>query len=180
MESNFIFIIYSQQQEKLLAATAKPGVSGGVADQEHMRDLLQRLCPDAVKACAGTALSVSFNQWVEQVLSTHIKQQQQVSSSHKSTQSTSSHSPSTPQNSHNNINNANGSRSSSSSTANSPGGESSAGSSSDPTELLKENSILRIRIDELTKLARKTVSFIHKNKSNDAKLQQNSAFVSII
>lgn len=149
----------NNQQEKLMAATAKAGVGGGFTDagkdQKQMRDLIQRLCPEAVKACAGTALSVSFNQWVEQVLTAHIKQQQQVSSSHKSTQSTnSSHSPSTPQNSHNL--NANGSRSSSSSSSNSPGAESSAGGNSDKTEILKENSILRIRIDELTKLARKT------------------------
>lgn len=118
-----------------------------------MRDLFQRLCPEAVKACSAAALSVSFDQWVEQVLSTHIKQQQQqVNSSHKSTQSTNSHSPSSvPHNSH-----ANGSRSSSSSISSSPGGDNN--NDTDRSELLKENSILRIRIDELTTLARKTVS----------------------
>ncbi|XP_065354877.1 kinectin isoform X1 [Calliphora vicina] len=148
------------QQEKLLAASVKPALGGGVAesgkDQKHMRDLLQRLCPEAVKACAGTALSVSFNQWIEQVLTTHVKQQQQISSSHKSTQSNSLQSPSAPQNSHNNANSANGSRSNSSSVSTSPGGENAVSSNSEKNELLKENSILRIRIDELTKLARKT------------------------
>ncbi|XP_023308549.2 kinectin isoform X1 [Lucilia cuprina] len=148
------------QQEKLLAASSKPVLGSGLVetgkDQKHMRDLLQRLCPEAVKACAGTALSVSFNQWVEQVLTTHVKQQQQqqqISSSHKSTQSNSLQSPSAPQNSHNNANSANGSRSNSSSVSTSPGGENTVSNNS---ELLKENSILRIRIDELTKLARKT------------------------
>ncbi|XP_065354878.1 ribosome-binding protein 1 isoform X2 [Calliphora vicina] len=150
----------NNQQEKLLAASVKPALGGGVAesgkDQKHMRDLLQRLCPEAVKACAGTALSVSFNQWIEQVLTTHVKQQQQISSSHKSTQSNSLQSPSAPQNSHNNANSANGSRSNSSSVSTSPGGENAVSSNSEKNELLKENSILRIRIDELTKLARKT------------------------
>ncbi|XP_023308550.2 ribosome-binding protein 1 isoform X2 [Lucilia cuprina] len=150
----------NNQQEKLLAASSKPVLGSGLVetgkDQKHMRDLLQRLCPEAVKACAGTALSVSFNQWVEQVLTTHVKQQQQqqqISSSHKSTQSNSLQSPSAPQNSHNNANSANGSRSNSSSVSTSPGGENTVSNNS---ELLKENSILRIRIDELTKLARKT------------------------
>lgn len=132
-------------------------------DQNQMRDLFQRLCPEAVKACAGTALSVSFDQWVEQVLATHIKQQQvSTSSSHKSTQSN-SHSPSANQNSH-----ANGSRSSgSSSDSTSPSVVDTSGN--DKAELLKENSILRIRIDELTKLARKTVS-LKGNKSKVNKI----------
>lgn len=148
----------------MLAVSAKPTMGAGVdtgKDAKHMRDLLQRLCPEAVKACAGTALSVSFNEWVEQVLTTHVKQQQQqVSSSHKSTQSNSLQSPSTPQNSHKVA--ANGSRSTSSSVSTSPGGgeqQNSVLNNSEKNELLKENSILRIRIDELTKLARKTVSF---------------------
>ena len=147
----------------MLTATSK-AVTGGGKDEKHMRDLLQRLCPEAVKACAGTALSVSFNQWVEQVLTTLIKQQQQqqqqqqqVSSSHKSTQSNSLQNPSAPQNSHNNSNSANGSRRSSSSASNSPHVENALLSSISENELLKENSILRIRIDELTRLARKTV-----------------------
>ena len=149
----------------MFAATSKATTSGG-KDEKHMRDLLQRLCPEAVKACAGTALSVSFNQWVEQVLTTLIKQQQQqqqqqqVSSSHKSTQSNSLQNPSAPQNSHNNSNSANGSRRSSSSASNSPHVDNTLLSSISENELLKENSILRIRIDELTRLARKTVSII--------------------
>ncbi|XP_075145878.1 SMC superfamily domain-containing protein aluminum tubes isoform X2 [Haematobia irritans] len=145
----------AKQQDKLLsAAAAKTGMTGhsdvNAKDQKHMRDLFQRLCPEAAKACAGTALSVPFDQWAEQVLSTHIKQQQVSSSNHKSTQSSyNSHSPSATQNSH-----ANGSRSSSSSISSSPGGGDS--NDIDRSELLKENSILRIRIDELTKLAKKT------------------------
>lgn len=144
-----------------MGAASKAGVGGGLSDkgndQQNLRDVLQRLCPEAVKACAGTALSVSLNQWVEQVLTAHIKHQQQISSSHKSTQSNSSHSPSEPQHTPNNVNNANGTRSSSSSSSIGPAGDSSAVNTGDKTELLKENSILRIRIDELTQLARKTV-----------------------
>lgn len=149
----------------MLAVSSKPTLGSNEEtgkNQKNMRDLLQRLCPEAVKACAGTALSVSLNQWLEEVLITHIKQlqQQQVSSSHKSTQSNSLQSPSTPQqNSHIDANPANGSRSSSSSASNSPGGENTVLNNDDKHELLTENSILRIRIDELTKLARKTVSY---------------------
>ncbi|KAM7364571.1 SMC superfamily domain-containing protein aluminum tubes isoform 2-T2 [Cochliomyia hominivorax] len=150
----------NNQQDKLLAVSAKPTTIGSVAetskDQKHMHDLLQRLCPEAVKVCSGIALSLSFNEWVEQVLTTHVKQQQQVSSSHKSTQSNNLQSPSATQNSHRNA--ANGSRSNSSSVSTSPGGgeEITILSDSEKHNLLKENSILRIRIDELTKLARKT------------------------
>uniref|UniRef100_A0A1I8QD55 Ribosome-binding protein 1 n=1 Tax=Stomoxys calcitrans TaxID=35570 RepID=A0A1I8QD55_STOCA len=144
-------VILGVQEEKLLSAAGKTGKTvysdAGAKDQKHMRDLFQRLCPEAVKACAGTALTVPFDQWAEQVLLTYIKQQQ-VSSSHKSTQSSNSHSPSINQHSH-----ANGSRSSSSSISSSPGGDIN---DMDRSELLKENSILRIQIDELTKLARKT------------------------
>lgn len=127
------------------------GVKEADNDHRQMRDLLQRLCPDAVKVCASTALSVSFNQWLEQVLTTHFKLQQ-VSSSHKSTQSNSLQSSSAPQqNSHSSRHSANSSRSTDSCVKDVE--------NSEKRELLKENSILRIRIDELTQLAKKTVSF---------------------
>ncbi|XP_058974215.1 kinectin-like isoform X2 [Musca domestica] len=152
------------QQEKLLSSAAKSGKTSAsghtdvAKDQKQLRDLLQRLCPEAVKACAGTALSVTFDQWVEQVLSTHIKQQQQqqqVSSSHKSTQSSNNSHNSPPSLNQNSTHAANGSRSSSSSVSSSPGSGDN-NNDTEKSELLKENSILRVRIDELTKLARKT------------------------
>ncbi|XP_061396965.1 ribosome-binding protein 1 [Musca vetustissima] len=153
---------YIQQEKLLSSAAAKTGKASTDAakDEKQLRVLLQRLCPEAVKACAGTALSVTFDQWVEQVLSTHIKQQQlqqQVSSSHKSTQSSNSHNSPPPPPSHQNQNSAhaNGSRSSSSSVSSSPGSGDN-NNDTEKSELLKENSILRVRIDELTKLARKT------------------------
>ncbi|XP_073827251.1 SMC superfamily domain-containing protein aluminum tubes isoform X2 [Musca autumnalis] len=155
------------QQEKLLSSAAKTGKAASAGhpekDQKQLRDLLQRLCPEAVKACAGTALSVSFDQWVEQVLSTHVKQQQQqqqVSSSHKSTQSSTNNSHNSPpppslKQQQQNSTHANGSRSSSSSVSSSPGSGDNS-NDTEKSELLKENSLLRVRIDELTKLARKT------------------------
>ncbi|XP_058974217.1 putative leucine-rich repeat-containing protein DDB_G0290503 isoform X4 [Musca domestica] len=154
----------NNQQEKLLSSAAKSGKTSAsghtdvAKDQKQLRDLLQRLCPEAVKACAGTALSVTFDQWVEQVLSTHIKQQQQqqqVSSSHKSTQSSNNSHNSPPSLNQNSTHAANGSRSSSSSVSSSPGSGDN-NNDTEKSELLKENSILRVRIDELTKLARKT------------------------
>ncbi|XP_073827305.1 SMC superfamily domain-containing protein aluminum tubes isoform X4 [Musca autumnalis] len=157
----------NNQQEKLLSSAAKTGKAASAGhpekDQKQLRDLLQRLCPEAVKACAGTALSVSFDQWVEQVLSTHVKQQQQqqqVSSSHKSTQSSTNNSHNSPpppslKQQQQNSTHANGSRSSSSSVSSSPGSGDNS-NDTEKSELLKENSLLRVRIDELTKLARKT------------------------
>lgn len=148
----------------MLAASGK--TDSNPKDESKLREILQRLCPEAVKACTGSALSLSFDQWAEQVLATHVKQQPQISNSHKATQSASS--PSAQQSNNSHSNKANGSRSTSSSVCSSPGGGdgistiSSAGDC-DKSELLKENTMLRIRIDELTQLARKTVS------SNDVK-----------
>lgn len=156
----------NNQQEKLLAATAtctplevnvKDDVKNDARAEKHMRQLFQRLYPEAVKSCAQTALSGTLEQWIEQVISVHVsqqwqRQQAQVSSSHKSTQSSSSssnHHPSSPS-AVQNSQNGNGSRS------NSPSRVSTAmGGNSDHDALLKENKLLHTRVDELLQLATK-------------------------
>uniref|UniRef100_A0A1A9ZY43 Ribosome receptor lysine/proline rich domain-containing protein n=1 Tax=Glossina pallidipes TaxID=7398 RepID=A0A1A9ZY43_GLOPL len=154
------------QQEKSLAATAtctplevnvKDDVKNDARAEKHMRQLFQRLYPEAVKSCAQTALSGTLEQWIEQVITVHVsqqwqRQQAQVSSSHKSTQSSSSssnHHPSSPS-AVQNSQNGNGSRS------NSPSRVSTAmGGNSDHDALLKENKLLHTRVDELLQLATK-------------------------
>ncbi|KAL9871559.1 SMC superfamily domain-containing protein aluminum tubes isoform 1-T1 [Glossina fuscipes fuscipes] len=148
------------QQEKSLAATAtctplEVNVKDDARAEKHLRQLLQRLYPEAVKSCAQTALSDTLEQWIEQVMTAHVsqqwqRQQAQVSSSHKSTQSSSSnHHPSSPS-AVQNSQNGNGSRS------NSPSRISTAmGGNSDHDALLKENKLLHTRVDELLQLATK-------------------------
>ncbi|KAI9580290.1 ribosome-binding protein 1 isoform X1 [Glossina fuscipes] len=148
------------QQEKSLAATAtctplEVNVKDDASAEKHLRQLLQRLYPEAVKSCAQTALSDTLEQWIEQVMTAHVsqqwqRQQAQVSSSHKSTQSSSSnHHPSSPS-AVQNSQNGNGSRS------NSPSRISTAmGGNSDHDALLKENKLLHTRVDELLQLATK-------------------------
>ncbi|KAL9871560.1 SMC superfamily domain-containing protein aluminum tubes isoform 2-T2 [Glossina fuscipes fuscipes] len=150
----------NNQQEKSLAATAtctplEVNVKDDARAEKHLRQLLQRLYPEAVKSCAQTALSDTLEQWIEQVMTAHVsqqwqRQQAQVSSSHKSTQSSSSnHHPSSPS-AVQNSQNGNGSRS------NSPSRISTAmGGNSDHDALLKENKLLHTRVDELLQLATK-------------------------
>ncbi|KAL9888095.1 SMC superfamily domain-containing protein aluminum tubes isoform 2-T8 [Glossina fuscipes fuscipes] len=150
----------NNQQEKSLAATAtctplEVNVKDDASAEKHLRQLLQRLYPEAVKSCAQTALSDTLEQWIEQVMTAHVsqqwqRQQAQVSSSHKSTQSSSSnHHPSSPS-AVQNSQNGNGSRS------NSPSRISTAmGGNSDHDALLKENKLLHTRVDELLQLATK-------------------------
>lgn len=155
-----------QQQQKAVAANGGGGASSAKSEQERIRGLYQRLYPDAVKAQSGNALQASFDQWLEQVLATHVKQQQEKlrqklelekpekqssSSSHKSTQSNSSSSSSSNHNSsiHNNIISSNNSSSNS---------QSSSATVAEQQELHKQNLQLRECNDKLTQLVTKTVS----------------------
>ncbi|XP_039951938.1 interaptin isoform X2 [Bactrocera tryoni] len=161
----------NDQQQQLFAASQKqssatansPTVSAN--DEKHMREIFQRLYPEAVKACESTALSVSFEQWVEQVLASQIKlaavNKAASSSSNKSTQSNTNSSNSnhtssshTNNNSHNdNLINSNNRISSNSS---GDGGSSGNGNDVDAVELRLQNTQLRAKVDELTKLVKKT------------------------
>ncbi|XP_017463221.1 PREDICTED: rho GTPase-activating protein gacZ-like, partial [Rhagoletis zephyria] len=169
------------QQQQLFAASQKQQSSSATAnaartvsafEEKHIREIFQRLYPEAAKACASTALSASFEQWVEQVLATQLKlttaSKAASSSSNKSTQSSSSnssssnHTPSTHtnNNSHNdNLTNNSNNRISNNSTGD---GESSGsgggGNDIDAVELRLQNTQLRAKVDELTKLVTKTVS----------------------
>ncbi|XP_017023556.1 ribosome-binding protein 1 isoform X1 [Drosophila kikkawai] len=155
-----------QQQQKAVAANGGGGSANSAkSEQERIRGLYQRLYPDAVKAQAGNALQASFDQWLEQVLTTHVKQQQEKlrqklelekpgkqpsSSSHKSTQSNSSSSSSSNHNSsiHNNISSNNSSSNS----------QSSSAAVAEQQELHKQNLQLRECNDKLTQLVTKTTN----------------------
>ncbi|XP_032576773.1 ribosome-binding protein 1 isoform X1 [Drosophila sechellia] len=147
------------QQQKAVAANGGGSASSAKSEQQRIRDLYQRLYPDAVKAQSGNALQASFDQWLEQVLATHVKQQQdklrqkldaeksekQSSSSHKSTQSNNS-SSSNHNSTHNNISSNNSSSNSQSSSA------------VEQQELHKQNLQLRECNDKLTQLVTKTTN----------------------
>lgn len=150
-----------QQQQMAAAANgedlSRASTNSAKAEQQRIRELYQRLYPAAVKAHAASALNSSFEEWLQQVLATHIKQQQLAataaaiaSSSNKSTQSSNSDSSisSDHNSSHNNIN-SNNSNSSSKFSA----------SAAEQQELHTQNLKLRKRNDELTQLVTKTVSW---------------------
>nr|XP_014094018.1 ribosome-binding protein 1 isoform X1 [Bactrocera oleae]XP_014094019.1 ribosome-binding protein 1 isoform X1 [Bactrocera oleae]XP_036233977.1 ribosome-binding protein 1 isoform X1 [Bactrocera oleae]XP_036233978.1 ribosome-binding protein 1 isoform X1 [Bactrocera oleae]XP_036233979.1 ribosome-binding protein 1 isoform X1 [Bactrocera oleae] len=155
--------IFTASQKQTSAPANTTTVSAN--DEKHVREIFQRLYPEAVKACASTALSVSFEQWVEQVLATQLKlaavNKVTSSSSNKSTQSNSNSSSSnhtssshTNNNSHNdNLINSNNRISSNSS---GDGGSSGNDNDVDAVELRLQNSQLRAKVDELTKLVKKT------------------------
>ena len=149
----------NNEQEHLLAAAQK-SISTATAttdppkDQQQIRELFQRLYPDAVESCAGTALTLSFEQWIEQVVATCIKKST-TSSSNKSTQS----------------NNNSSSNHSQTNESSSPQGNSELepaehnvdrGRSEDDEDnaevqkLRLQNAQLRANIDELTSLVKKT------------------------
>lgn len=92
-------------QEKQKAVTIKPDSK---SEQKQIREILERLYPEAVKANAGSALSLSFDQWVEQVLATHIKQSISKNSASIATNTTSTNTtttiPATTNNSNSNSN----------------------------------------------------------------------------
>ncbi|XP_017848279.1 putative uncharacterized protein DDB_G0271606 isoform X2 [Drosophila busckii] len=143
------------QQQKAAAANGGEAVaiatsSSAKAEQQRIRELYQRLYPQAVKVHAATALNASFDEWLEQVLATYVKQQMPVipRGSHKSTQSSetansSSSSSSDHNNTHNNISSNNSNSNSKSSSA-------------EQEELHTQNLKLRKRNDELTQLVTKT------------------------
>ncbi|XP_041675397.1 putative uncharacterized protein DDB_G0271606 isoform X2 [Drosophila eugracilis] len=153
--------LQQQQQKAVVAANGGGGsASSAKSEQQRIRDLYQRLYPDAVKAQSGNALQASFDQWLEQVLATHVKQQQDKlrqklgaekpekqssSSSHKSTQSNNS-SSSNHNSTHNNISSNNSSSNSQSSSA------------AEQQELHKQNLQLRECNDKLTQLVTKTTN----------------------
>ncbi|KQS38863.1 putative uncharacterized protein DDB_G0271606 isoform X2 [Drosophila erecta] len=148
------------QQQKAVAANGGGSASSAKSEQQRIRDLYQRLYPDAVKAQSGNALQASFDQWLEQVLATHVKQQQdklrqkldaeksekQSSSSHKSTQSNNSSSSNHNNSTHNNISSNNSSSNSQSSSV------------AEQQELHKQNLQLRECNDKLTQLVTKTTN----------------------
>ncbi|EDW95812.1 ribosome-binding protein 1 isoform X1 [Drosophila yakuba] len=146
------------QQQKGVAANGGGSASSVKSEQQRIRDLYQRLYPDAVKAQSGNALQASFDQWLEQVLTTHVKLQQdklrqkfdtelseKQSSSHKSTQSNNS-SSSNHNSTHNNISSYNSSSNSQSFFA------------VEQQELHKQNLQLRECNDKLTQLVTKTTN----------------------
>ncbi|XP_036329844.1 ribosome-binding protein 1 isoform X1 [Rhagoletis pomonella] len=160
----------ASQKQQSSSATANAATTVSAFEEKHIREIFQRLYPEAAKACASTALSASFEQWVEQVLATQLKlttaSKAAGSSSNKSTQSSSSnssssnHTPSTHtnNNSHNdNLTNNSNNRISNNSTGD---GESSGsgggGNDIDAVELRLQNTQLRAKVDELTKLVTKT------------------------
>ncbi|XP_055915830.1 interaptin isoform X2 [Eupeodes corollae] len=173
-------LLLSQEQQKVV--TIKPDPAGN--QQKQIRDILERLYPDAVAANAGSALSLSFDQWVEKVLATHVKQSISKNSATTATNTTSTNTtniPATNSNSssnhsshnHNNLNNSedkknisdsiiNSSSVSTSTTSSSSSGSSdveSASSAADKAEILKlqsQNAQLRANSEELTKLVTKT------------------------
>ncbi|XP_050744331.1 putative uncharacterized protein DDB_G0271606 isoform X2 [Drosophila biarmipes] len=152
-----------QQQQKAVAANGGGSASSAKSEQQRIRDLYQRLYPEAVKAQSGNALQSSFDQWLEQVLATHVKQQQDKlrqkleaekpekqqssSSSHKSTQSNNSSSSNHNNSTHNNISSNNSSSNSQSSSA-----------AAEQQELHKQNLQLRECNDKLTQLVTKTTN----------------------
>jgi len=150
-----------QQQQKAVAANGGGSASSAKSEQQRIRELYQRLYPEAVKAQSGNALQASFDQWLEQVLATHVKQQQDKlrqkleaekpekqssSSSHKSTQSNNNSSSNHNNSTHNNISSNNSSSNSQSSSA-----------AAEQQELHKQNLQLRECNDKLTQLVTKTV-----------------------
>lgn len=152
--------LQQQQQQQQQAAAAngedlsRASANSAKAEQQRIRELYQRLYPDAVKAHAASALSTSFEEWLQQVLATHIKQQQAAAaaaaatnSSNKSTQSNSSSSSDHNSSSHNNI-----------SSNNSNSNSKFSASAAEQQELHTQNLKLRKRNDELTQLVTKTVS----------------------
>lgn len=156
-----IIFTFQQQNKELQQQKQQLNGGGGSAssaksEQQRIRDLYLRLYPDAVKAQSGNALQASFDQWLEQVLTTHVKQQQdklqkQISSSNKSTQSNSS-SSSNHNSTHNNI-------SSNNSSSNSQSPSAATSSVAEQKELQKQNLQLRECNDKLTQLVTKTVSY---------------------
>ncbi|XP_068153871.1 ribosome-binding protein 1 isoform X2 [Drosophila tropicalis] len=150
-----------QQQQKAASDTNGGAVksssssssSAVKSEQQRIRELYQRLYPDAVKLLAATALNASFDEWIEQVLSTHIKQQQEkekqttLSSSHKSTQSNNS----------NNISN-NHSTTTTTNPISSNNSSLNSKSSTEQLELHKQNLQLRTCNDKLTQLVTKTTN----------------------
>uniref|UniRef100_W8BC99 Ribosome-binding protein 1 n=1 Tax=Ceratitis capitata TaxID=7213 RepID=W8BC99_CERCA len=159
------------EQQQLFATSQKQSsTTANIAtvssnEEKHVREIFQRLYPEAVKACASTALSASFEQWVEQVLDTQLKltapPKSPGNSSNKSTQMSSSSinnataSAHTNNSSHNDNLNNNDNRIS---TDSSGDGDSSSGSANDvdATDLRLQNTQLRAKVDELTKLVTKT------------------------
>jgi len=147
-----------QQQQKAVAANGGGSASSAKSEQQRIRELYQRLYPEAVKAQSGNALQASFDQWLEQVLATHVKQQQDKlrqkleaekpekqssSSSHKSTQSNNNSSSNHNNSTHNNISSNNSSSNSQSSSA-----------AAEQQELHKQNLQLRECNDKLTQLVK--------------------------
>ncbi|XP_012158949.1 ribosome-binding protein 1 isoform X2 [Ceratitis capitata] len=161
----------NDEQQQLFATSQKQSsTTANIAtvssnEEKHVREIFQRLYPEAVKACASTALSASFEQWVEQVLDTQLKltapPKSPGNSSNKSTQMSSSSinnataSAHTNNSSHNDNLNNNDNRIS---TDSSGVGDSSSGSANDvdATDLRLQNTQLRAKVDELTKLVTKT------------------------
>uniref|UniRef100_W8BH62 Ribosome-binding protein 1 n=1 Tax=Ceratitis capitata TaxID=7213 RepID=W8BH62_CERCA len=161
----------NDEQQQLFATSQKQSsTTANIAtvssnEEKHVREIFQRLYPEAVKACASTALSASFEQWVEQVLDTQLKltapPKSPGNSSNKSTQMSSSSinnataSAHTNNSSHNDNLNNNDNRIS---TDSSGDGDSSSGSANDvdATDLRLQNTQLRAKVDELTKLVTKT------------------------
>ncbi|KRF99870.1 uncharacterized protein Dwil_GK13790, isoform B [Drosophila willistoni] len=151
-----------QQQQKAASDTnggaipsssASSSSSSSVkSEQQRIRELYQRLYPDAVKLLAATALNASFDEWLEQVLATHIKQQQEkqttLSSSHKSTQSNNS----------NNISNNHSTTTTTSNPISSNNSSLNSKSSIEQLELHKQNLQLRTCNDKLTQLVTKTTN----------------------
>jgi len=144
-----------------VAANGGGSASSAKSEQQRIRELYQRLYPEAVKAQSGNALQASFDQWLEQVLATHVKQQQDKlrqkleaekpekqssSSSHKSTQSNNNSSSNHNNSTHNNISSNNSSSNSQSSSA-----------AAEQQELHKQNLQLRECNDKLTQLVTKNL-----------------------
>lgn len=72
----------NQQQQLLMAAQKSITTATATTttttdppkDEKQIRELFQRLYPDAAKACASSALTLSFEQWIEKVVAAQIKQ----------------------------------------------------------------------------------------------------------
>ncbi|XP_037925169.1 ribosome-binding protein 1 isoform X3 [Hermetia illucens] len=62
------------QEQKEKNNQPVPPITNSSSHEDRLRELLQRLFPDAVASSAGSALSLSFDQWIEQVISTHINE----------------------------------------------------------------------------------------------------------
>ncbi|XP_055377395.1 interaptin isoform X2 [Condylostylus longicornis] len=157
------------------------GTSSGHVDQQTTRDIFQRLFPDAVKKHSSTALSTSFNEWVEQVVLTHIElvtdniqkqQQNQHKSSSENLNSNNNNNHHSPHN-HNSVssNNNNSSEvinsknlSSNNSNRNIVSIDNNSG------ELLSQNIKLKAQIEELTNIVTKTESML-KHLENQARDQ---------